>query len=205
MRNILTFISLILALTQLKAQHFYQINAGMGVYQKEYNYHVLRKYNYSTRFGLNFGKQFSKRWTAKIGVNFLTHHLEEYEINGFCNVGAPTTTNYYTFAEFPLSLQYEVFQKKKFSLFISSGLSFNNLVYSKSVSSTFKTQGFSLNFDYDIFANAGFGIQYKFNENTKLFAQPNFNYHLYSVGSLLKSASNDMKLLAFDFGLIKQF
>lgn len=204
MLKILTIFSFFLFFSQLNAQKFYQVTAGMGFNRNNYNYHSPRQYNYSTRFGLNFGKQFSNRWVGKIGVNFLTQFKEEYETNGFCYVGNPTITNYFTFAEFPFSIQYNVLQRHKFSFFISSGINCSNLFYSIVVNSTFSSKGFMLNFDIDVFANAGLGFQYKFNEKTQFFTQPNFNYKVFNVGSIHKNGF-DLSYLILDFGIIKQF
>lgn len=215
MRKILTIFSFFLFFSQLNAQRFYQINAGMGV--NRYNYDSPRKYNYSTRFGLNFGKQFSNRWVGKIGFNFLTHNNLENrtEVVFISQLGGTQNSNpltepvilkkeIYTFAEFPFSIQYNIVQKQKFNFFISSGLNCSNLIYSKTTTSVSTSKGFMLNFDFDVFANAGLGFQYKFNEKTQFFTQPNFNYKVFNVGSILNNGF-DLSYLILDFGVIKQF
>lgn len=199
MRNILTFISLILALTQLKAQHFYQITSGAAATfatKDKYRDDGLfeRKLGLGTRFGINFNLRIGRRMELQLGGGTIFFTEKAKKENAFFVTSGNLTQqevmrrNRYFFFELPLFVKYSFVKKNNFSYFFSCGIATNFLILSQSTTNQnakiTRRGDFSSRFPS---VSLGLGTEYKIMDSMFLVIRPTYTYLFEPFSSFKKN------------------
>lgn len=189
MRKILTIFSFFLLIFQVKAQSFYQINAGSGVTflnRQEYKNNLMfdQKIGIGARFGISYCFKFNPKFEIQLGTQFIFFtDKNRTKKNVFLDQMGNLETN--TFIQknrdyclaIPFSIQYFIKNNDKMSYFLDCGFAANFLMLSQFTSS----RKINITSDRNSLIllpsiSLGFGAEYKLNENSFLIVKPNFTH-----------------------------